>query len=55
MKYKMKNKTKILVKLLSMLISLNAQDITTVQSTNIDISDNLDLKAVASLFGETRI
>lgn len=29
-----------------------AQDVTTVEATSTDISDNLDLKAVASLFGE---
>lgn len=30
-----------------------AQDITTVRANNSDISDNLDLKAVASIFGES--
>jgi len=32
--------------------NLNAQDVTTVEATDSDISDNLDLEAVASLFGE---
>ncbi|MCF8459641.1 MAG: hypothetical protein K9G46_02870 [Flavobacteriales bacterium] len=31
--------------------SIHAQDVTTVEATSTDISDNLDLKAVASLFG----
>lgn len=31
-----------------------AQDVTTVRANNSDISDNLDLKAVASIFGESR-
>lgn len=31
-----------------------AQDITTVRANNADISDNLDLRAVASIFGESR-
>lgn len=30
------------------------QDVTTVTATNYDISDNLDLKAVASIFGESK-
>lgn len=33
---------------------LLAQDRTTVTATNYDVSDNLDLKAVASIFGESR-
>lgn len=32
---------------------LQAQDVTTVNAKNSDISDNLDLKAVASLFGDS--
>lgn len=32
--------------------NLNAQDVTTVEATDSDISDNLDLEAVASVFGE---
>ena len=32
--------------------SVNAQDVTTVKATDSDISENLDLEAVASLFGE---
>lgn len=32
---------------------IHAQDITTVRANNTDISDNLDLKAVASIFGES--
>src|SRR4051812_49087749 len=31
-----------------------AQDRTTVTATNTDISDNLDLRAVASIFGDSR-
>lgn len=31
-----------------------AQDVTTVRANNTDISDNLDLRAVASIFGESR-
>ena len=34
------------------LTSLNAQDVTTVEATDSDISENLDLEAVASVFGE---
>lgn len=33
---------------------LNAQDVTTVQATSSDISENLDLQAVAAVFGEAR-
>jgi len=33
--------------------NLNAQDITTVEATDSDISENLDLEAVASVFGES--
>jgi hypothetical protein len=32
--------------------NLNAQDLTTVEATDSDISENLDLEAVASVFGE---
>lgn len=34
------------------MISIKAQDRTTVRANSIDISDNLDLRAVASIFGE---
>ena len=34
-------------------LNTNAQDITTVNAKNSDISDNLDLRAVASLFGDS--
>jgi len=34
--------------------SVNAEDVTTVEATDTDISDNLDLEAVASLFGEAK-
>jgi len=33
---------------------ISAQDVTTIQSNNEDISDNLDLEAVASIFGESK-
>jgi len=33
---------------------LQAQDVTTVNAKNSDISDNLDLKAVASIFGDSK-
>ncbi|UTW66602.1 hypothetical protein KFE94_00390 [bacterium SCSIO 12643] len=33
---------------------LHAQDVTTVEATSSDISDNLDLEAVASVFGESK-
>lgn len=33
---------------------VSAQDRTTVRANNIDISDNLDLRAVASIFGESK-
>lgn len=50
-------KTKILsLALLSLwsMTSVFAQDRTTVTATNSDISDNLDLRAVASIFGDSR-
>lgn len=34
--------------------SMFAQDVTTVRATNSDISDNLDLRAVASIFGDSK-
>lgn len=34
--------------------NMNAQDLTTVEATDSDISDNLDLEAVASVFGESK-
>jgi hypothetical protein len=51
---KMKTTIKILV--IAFIISLghmNAQDVTTVTAANSDISQNLDLEAVASIFGES--
>jgi len=33
--------------------NLYAQDVTTVEATDSDISDNLDLEAVASVFGDS--
>ena len=49
-------KTKIfLTSLMSLLFAtLSAQDRTTVNAMSSDISDNLDLKAVASIFGESK-
>lgn len=50
-------KTKILnIALFAFLFAgdLFAQDVTTVRANNTDISDNLDLRAVASIFGESR-
>ena len=50
----MKTKFRILgVALLIGFINLNAQDVTTVEATNSEISENLDLEAVASVFGES--
>lgn len=43
----------IAIVLMAAFSSLNAQDITTVTATDIDISDNLDLEVVASIFGES--
>ena len=34
--------------------SLNAQDVTTVEATDSNVSENLDLEAVASVFGEAK-
>jgi hypothetical protein len=34
--------------------SMSAQDVTTIEATSSDISDNLDLEAVASIFGEAK-
>lgn len=39
---------------LTFISSLHAQDVTTVRANNSDISDNLDLRAIASIFGESR-
>ncbi len=36
------------------IFSISAQDVTTIQANNEDISDNLDLEAVASIFGESK-
>ena len=41
------------IALLIGLNSLNAQDVTTVEAKNSEISENLDLEAVASVFGES--
>ena len=49
----MKTKIAILIiVLLTALGNLHSQDVTTVRAVNSDISDNLDLEAVASLFGD---
>jgi hypothetical protein len=49
---------KIFVSLLFILLiaigNLYAQDVTTVKAKDTDISDNLDLEAVASLFGDSK-
>lgn len=51
----MKIKIGVLTLVLSWLIgTLSAQDVTTVEATSSDISDNLDLEAVASVFGESK-
>ncbi len=42
------------IALLIGLSSLNAQDVTTVEATSSEISENLDLEAVASVFGESK-
>ncbi|NUY79411.1 hypothetical protein HUK80_00770 [Flavobacterium sp. MAH-1] len=49
-------KTKIIYSFLSLFVAAGAfaQDRTTVTATNYDVSDNLDLKAVASIFGDSR-
>ncbi len=39
---------------LTSIFSLSAQDVTTIEATNSDISDNLDLEAVASIFGDAK-
>lgn len=48
-------KTKICSALFASIVSLAgfAQDVTTVNATSAEISDNLDLRAVASIFGES--
>ena len=49
----MKTKIGILIfVLMATLGNLNAQDVTTVKAMSSDISDNLDLEAVASIFGD---
>src|SRR5690606_14848596 len=45
--------TSVLATVLLALVSYG-QDVTTVTATNYDISDNLDLRAVASIFGESK-
>ena len=50
-------KTTLYTLLLAILLSFNkghAQDVTTVKATDATISKNLDLKAVASVFGESK-
>ena len=50
-----KMKTKIgllMIVFIVAIANLNAQDVTTVEATDSDISENLDLEAVASVFGE---
>ena len=44
----------LVIALLIGLSSLNAQDITTVEATDSNVSENLDLEAVASVFGEAK-
>ncbi len=43
----------ITIVLIVAIANLNAQDVTTVEATDSDISENLDLEAVASVFGES--
>ena len=52
----MKTKLQTLALVLGLLIPIPffAQDKTTVSATNAEISDNLDLRAVASIFGEAK-
>lgn len=51
----MKNKiTYLLIILILTTGNLYAEDVTTIEATNNDISENLDLEAVASLFGESK-
>ncbi|MFD1315772.1 hypothetical protein [Namhaeicola litoreus] len=40
--------------LLFCFVSVSGQDVTTIEAANADISDNLDLEAVASIFGESK-
>ncbi|MEZ4853721.1 hypothetical protein [Flavobacterium sp.] len=49
-------KTKIIILMLGLLVSLPAlaQDKTTVRANSTDISDNLDLRAVATIFGDSK-
>jgi len=50
----MKTKIGLLITVfLAAIVNLNAQDVTTVKATDSDISENLDLEAVASVFGES--
>jgi hypothetical protein len=53
---KFNNKSSIIFVLTAFIsiFSLSAQDVTTIEATNSDISDNLDLEAVASIFGEAK-
>lgn len=50
------NKSLIVIVFLALtsVFSLSAQDVTTIEATNSDISDNLDLEAVASIFGDAK-
>ena len=60
MNYKSKNSISffklmaIAVVLLANPLTINAQDVTTIKATSDDISDNLDLEAVASIFGDSK-
>jgi len=49
----MKTKVEILLGILLIVTGLQAQDVVTVKATSYDVSDNLNLEAVASLFGES--
>jgi len=44
----------LLIVLLISISNLYAQDVTTVEAKDTDVSDNLDLEAVASLFGDSK-
>lgn len=44
----------LLILFLAVHSNLNAQDVTTVEAMDSDISDNLDLEAVASIFGDSK-
>lgn len=50
----MKSLSLLVVLIISNAIFVNAQDVTTVEAASADISDNLDLEAVASVFGQAK-